>query len=220
MAETIKCVHCGSPLRLPEQFIGQEVRCPSCQKTFTAQLPSAPPPPAQPPRAEPDDEPYKVEPTESRRPRAENDRPSKRRRPRDEDEDDDRPTTRRRPRDEDEDEDYPRDRRPRYDDDYPSRRYRYDDRGGVVLALGIVGMVLLPLGCCFWPLSLLGMGLGLTATLLGRSDLAQIKSGERNPSGESMTNGGMICGLITFVLGLILMLLGCLLFVVSIAGNN
>jgi hypothetical protein len=41
MAEVIKCAHCGAPLRLREEYINQEVRCPSCQETFTARLPEA-----------------------------------------------------------------------------------------------------------------------------------------------------------------------------------
>ena len=42
MPETIACSQCGSPLRLPEAYIGREVRCPSCQETFTARLPDEP----------------------------------------------------------------------------------------------------------------------------------------------------------------------------------
>jgi predicted Zn finger-like uncharacterized protein len=41
MAEVIKCAHCGAALRLREEYIDQEVRCPSCQETFTARLPEA-----------------------------------------------------------------------------------------------------------------------------------------------------------------------------------
>jgi hypothetical protein len=203
MPETIKCVHCDAPLRLPEQFIGQEVRCPSCQKSFTARLPTEPTPPARPPRTEPAEETYEVE-SPPRRPPGDNERPSKRRRRRDEGDDD---------------EDYPRRKRPRYDDDYPSGRYRLDDRSGLILTLGIVSLVLLPLGCACGPLALASMGLGLTAALMGRSDLAQIKSGERNPAGEGKTNGGMICGLIAFVIGLIVILFGCVLFGVNLANQ-
>src|SRR5438309_11724356 len=85
MPETIKCVHCEAPLRLPEQFIGQEVRCPSCQKTFTARLPPEPPPRSRPAPVPRD------EPSARRRPREidEDDVPSGRRRPRTDDDDDD-----------------------------------------------------------------------------------------------------------------------------------
>ncbi len=43
MAEMIRCDHCGTSLRLPEAYVGQDVRCPSCQQVFTAKL-SAPSP--------------------------------------------------------------------------------------------------------------------------------------------------------------------------------
>jgi uncharacterized Zn finger protein (UPF0148 family) len=55
MPETIACARCGSPLRLPEAFIGKEVRCPACQQTFTAQIPVEAPSPLAV-RAEPRDE--------------------------------------------------------------------------------------------------------------------------------------------------------------------
>src|SRR5579862_3003292 len=99
MPETIQCVYCNSPLRLPEQFIGQEVRCPSCNKSFTAQLPTAPPPPPiAPPREEPPPPPPR---------------------------DDDRPRPRRPI--EDDDEDYPRPKGPSRYGDYPRRRYETSD---------------------------------------------------------------------------------------------
>jgi hypothetical protein len=56
MPEMIKCARCGAPLRLPEEFFGREVRCPSCQETFTANLPAqavAPPMPLDEPRERP-----------------------------------------------------------------------------------------------------------------------------------------------------------------------
>src|SRR5258708_31037841 len=118
MPENIPCVYCKAPLRLPEQFIGQEVRCPSCQRTFTARMPVEPPPPRPEPREE--------EPL----PRPPRDEAPRRRRPRDDD-----------------DEDYPRRRRPRYDEDEPRRVYALGDRSGVVLALGIVSVVFIFLSC-------------------------------------------------------------------------
>jgi hypothetical protein len=203
MPETIKCVHCDAPLRLPEQFIGQEVRCPSCQKTFTARLPSAPPPRSRPEsEPEPRDEPS-----------------STRRRPRDIDEDD-APSTRRRPRPAtDDDEDYPRARRSRYDDDRGRRSYPVGDRSGVVLALGVISLVSGPLGCCFFPLALIGIGLGVAAIFLGRSDLAEMQSGRRDPIGQSMTNGGFICGIIGTALGVLILVSSCFFFMVGMMNN-
>jgi hypothetical protein len=42
MADTIACPECGRALRLPEDLIGQEVRCPSCQAIFVAERPAPP----------------------------------------------------------------------------------------------------------------------------------------------------------------------------------
>ncbi len=42
MPETIPCPECGRALRLPEELIGQEVRCPICQATFVAEVPASP----------------------------------------------------------------------------------------------------------------------------------------------------------------------------------
>jgi hypothetical protein len=124
MAETIQCVHCSAPLRLPEQFIGQEVRCPSCQKTFTAQMPAAPPPP---PRPEPEEE-RRDEPPPQR-----DVRPSRRR------------------ASGDDDDDYPRSRRPRYDDDYGRGSRLEPHRGSTILTLGIMTIVF---AFCCLPLAL------------------------------------------------------------------
>jgi hypothetical protein len=189
MPETITCVYCKAPLRLPEQFIGQEVRCPSCQKTFTARLPAAPPP-----RPESHEEPPE----------------------------DDAPPSRVRPRHE-EDEDYPRPRRPRYeedDEDYPRSRSGRGDRSGMVLTFGIIGLVLAFLSLCCLPFGIAGFGLGLTATILGRTDLNAIRRGARDPNGEGMTRGGFICGLIGTILAGLFLLVHCGFAVFSIVNGK
>jgi predicted Zn finger-like uncharacterized protein len=43
MPEIIACPECGRRLRVAEDLLGQAVKCPSCQATFTAELPAAPP---------------------------------------------------------------------------------------------------------------------------------------------------------------------------------
>jgi len=181
MPETIHCVHCNAPLRLPDQFIGQEVRCPSCQATFTAQLPATPTPPAQP-QAE---EPLRDEPPPPR--------------------DDDRPSRRPRPRDEDDD-DYPRPSRPRrYDDDYGRGRGREPHRGGAILTLGILSIVFA--FCCI----IVSLSLAIPALIMANSALGQIRSGYMDPSGEGQINAGRTCAIIGIVLAIVLQVLGCVL---------
>ena len=88
MANVISCPKCERQLRVPDDLIGQSVKCPSCSETFTAELPRREPPP----------------------PSTTSSRPSSR--PRD-DEDEDRPS-RRPPRRYDTDDDYDRPSRRRH----------------------------------------------------------------------------------------------------------
>jgi hypothetical protein len=111
MNEIISCGQCGRKLQVPESLIGQDVQCPTCGATFTANVGAAAPrPPAAPaPRHhEPEPEP---EPPPRRRRRFEDDY------------------------DDDYDDDYGR-RRGR-----PSRRDLMPHRGGMILTLGILGLV-------------------------------------------------------------------------------
>jgi hypothetical protein len=179
MPETIHCVHCKAPLRLPVQFIGQEVRCPSCQATFTAQLPAAATPPIQP---QPE-EPPRDEPPPTRR------------------DDDYRPSRRPRPGDDDDD-DYPRPRRS-YDDDYGRGRGREPHRGGTILTLGILSIVFA--FCCY----LLGLGMAIPAIVMANNDLGRIRSGDMDPNGEGQINSGRTCAIVGLVLSVIMAILHC-----------
>src|SRR5262245_12036961 len=75
MPITISCPSCRKPLRLPENMLGKQVRCPGCQDVFTAASPEEPPQPAEElegvqerpsqrprPRREEDDRDYDREP--------------------------------------------------------------------------------------------------------------------------------------------------------------
>ena len=93
----------------------------------------------------------------------------------------------------------PRPRRPQ-DDDYayedyaerPRRRWLQPHRGTTILVLGILSLVICaPLGIAAW--------------VMGNTDLAAIRRGEMDPSGEGTTQAGRICGMI----GTIFMILGC-----------
>ena len=86
MANVISCPKCDRQLRVPDDLLGQAVKCPSCSETFTAELPAKPPPP-----------PPSTSNRPSSRPRDEDDRPSRRPPRRDDDDDDyDRPSRKRR----------------------------------------------------------------------------------------------------------------------------
>lgn len=63
-------------------------------------------------------------------------------------------------------------------------------RGGAVLTLGILGIVL-----CFI--------LGIIAWVMGAGDLREMKEGKRDRAGEQLTKAGMICGIVGTILGII-----------------
>ena len=61
MTEVIECPECRRKLNLREEYLGSEVKCPSCEATFVASTalrpaPLPPPPPPEPERLDPDDE--------------------------------------------------------------------------------------------------------------------------------------------------------------------
>jgi predicted Zn finger-like uncharacterized protein len=134
MPEIIACPECGRQLRVTEDLFGQLVKCPSCQATFTAAAPDAPPPRGDGPRGA-----YEVreEPAGRRRP---DDRPPRRYSDEDEDDDRGRPGRRRPPLDYDEDRMKPH-------------------RGATVLTLGILSLVLSCIPLAAWILG--GIALGM-----------------------------------------------------------
>ncbi len=72
-------------------------------------------------------------------------------------------------------------------------------RGVLVLVLGILAVAqVCPV-------------LGPVAWILGRADLAEIDAGRMDPAGRSLTQAGMICGIIETAI-MILTLLGVVLF--------
>jgi predicted Zn finger-like uncharacterized protein len=105
-------------------------------------------------------------------------------------------------------EDKPSQRPPRRDDDLelddepPSRRRQRGDyqphRGVLILVFGIISIVVCPI---FGPI----------AWVMGNGDLQQIRAGQMDPEGESMTNIGRILGMVgtgLIVLNLCLVCLG------------
>ena len=63
-------------------------------------------------------------------------------------------------------------------------------RGVMILIFGIIGVA-----CCF--------PFGIAAWVMGHTDIKLIDSGEMDPTGRSMTNGGKICGIISVILTVI-----------------
>ena len=63
-------------------------------------------------------------------------------------------------------------------------------RGAMILTFGIIGVA-----CCF--------PFGIAAWVMGHTDIKLIDSGEMDPTGRSMTNGGKICGIISVILTVI-----------------
>ena len=60
-------------------------------------------------------------------------------------------------------------------------------RGGPILALGILGIVL-----CFI--------CGIIAWVMGNNDLREMDAGMMDPSGQGLTQAGKICGMVSVIL--------------------
>jgi predicted Zn finger-like uncharacterized protein len=183
----ISCPSCQRQLRVPDNLMGQMVKCPSCQNTFVASVEESAPPPRREENVREDAPAPREKRREPLEERYEEEAEPRRRRRRDGDEFDDR----------------------------PSRRGDFiPHRGSTILTLGIISLVLIPF--C----SLLAAGLGIPAWIMGNNDMAQIRAGVMDPAGESNTNVGRILGMVSTILFLLGLLLGCcyVVFVVGVAG--
>jgi predicted Zn finger-like uncharacterized protein len=212
-AELVSCPECKRKLRVPNDLVGKVVKCPTCGQTFTADPEKHAP---APPPAAAEDKPARTSRVGRDKDEDDDDRPRRRRLRDDDDDDDDRPrrrSSRSRRDDDDDDDDYRRRRRrSRYgrddddddDDDRPRRRRRdlVPHRGGTIQTLGILSLVL-----PFLPFGILASWiLGIIAWVMGNSDLAEMRAGRMDREGESQTNNGRICGIISVILhGLVLL---------------
>jgi flagellar basal body-associated protein FliL len=82
------------------------------------------------------------------------------------------------------------DREPRYDDrgSYQERpHYEEPHRGGLILALGIMGIAVC--GIC-----------GIFAWFMGTTDIRKMDAGQMNPEGRGLTQAGKIMGLISMII--------------------
>jgi len=86
---------------------------------------------------------------------------------------------------------------------YQSRGYRQPHRGGAVLTLGILRLVICaPLGIIAW--------------IMGAEDLKSISAGRMDPSGQGTTQAGMICGII----GTVLFGIGLLFWLIALSAGG
>ncbi len=68
-------------------------------------------------------------------------------------------------------------------------RYVRPHRGGTILALGIIGLVV-----CWI--------LGIFAWTMGNKDLRRMRLGKMDPSGKGMTQAGKICGMVSVIIAI------------------
>jgi hypothetical protein len=80
------------------------------------------------------------------------------------------------------------------------RRDWASHRGGLVLTLGIISIVVAPTAFCCSIFGVIlqvgGVALGITAWVIGRRDLNRMNVHEMDPSGHGTTQAGYICGII------------------------
>lgn len=91
---------------------------------------------------------------------------------------------------------------PTYADGTP-RGYLKPHRGGVILALGIIGLV-----CC--------MPCGIVAWVMGNSDLRDMSAGVMDESGRGTTQAGKICGMISVILAAVGLVIWVLLMALGV----
>ena len=94
------------------------------------------------------------------------------------------------------------------DDDVGLRRPTMPHRGAAVLTLGILSIVV-----C-------GPILGPIAWVMGHTDLKQIRAGYMDPSGEGMTQAGMIIGMVMTILSGIVLSIYCLIGMMAAATHG
>ena len=79
-------------------------------------------------------------------------------------------------------------------------------RGQLIMVLGILSFFI---G---------GPILGLVAWIMGSHDLKEMRAGRMDPEGESQTNTGRICGMISTLLGAVVMVGCCSIFLIFFAA--
>lgn len=191
--EIAPCPGCQSRLMVAVSDLGAEVECPHCQTVYKA-MRSAPGRHVASPHEEEE----------------EDDRPSRRRRPRDDEEDDedDRPSRRRRAVRDEDDEDEEGERPRRSSKRRRSRRDYEPHRGTTILILGILSLVM-----C-------GLFTAIPAWIMGNADLRKMDAGRMDPSGRGITQAGRIIGMIVCILTAFAFVGYCILGGIIAAGGG
>ena len=75
-------------------------------------------------------------------------------------------------------------------------------RGEMILTFGILSLIasVFSCGCCPFMIPI-GIGFGVPAVVMGRTDLRAMDENLMNPAGRGTTNAGMICGMIGAIIG-------------------
>lgn len=92
------------------------------------------------------------------------------------------------------------------DSQSPLQQLLNPHRGGVILALGILGLVV-----CFI--------CGIFAWIMGRNDLWEMDMGRMDPSGRGLTQAGRICGIVSVILPIAVICLWLLMAILIGAGS-
>ncbi len=166
MPEIVKCPTCDRALRVPDELLGQQVKCSNCQSVFTAALPQDEPAAPPPDRVRDEPPPPPQDPVQ--------DQPAAPRRPRRRSEDADRNRGGR-----DDDDDYPVERR-------RSSRRTEEARAAVAgpaIALMIVGGLALGLSL-----------LGLCVNIIGAAGAGGRGRGGADPMANAI--GGIVGGVV------------------------
>jgi predicted Zn finger-like uncharacterized protein len=184
MPTVISCPSCSKQLKVPDELIGRNVKCPGCKETFTAQAGGS-----------------LSKSGSSREEIAEKPRKKAAPPPEEEEEEDEAPRKVAKRRQDDEDDDV---------DDRPSKRRRrsgaamQEHRGMLWLILGLVAA----LG---WFVSLPTAPMGPFVWWLADKDLKEMDAGRMDPEGRQHTQIGKICGIVATVelgIGLLLTCVG------------
>lgn len=220
MPVIVDCPSCNRKLRVPDDLLGRNVKCPTCGTTFQANAASEPTlptptptfepakPPAPPPLPEPPPSPLGLS-SRQRCAYCGEDMPGDAERC---------PHCGESPGDE----------RPW---EQPHRAIRRDcepHRGGLVLTFGIISVCLGPIGmvppCCYINIlfSGIGLGLGIAAIVMGKNDLAKMRQGVMDPQGQGTTQAGWICGIVGTVLNALAMIawIAAVVFFVIVVANG